>query len=115
MKVVKYSPPESATQSRPVDHEILDILADEEQQDVIMLSRSEKKHKIVVHTVPLRDVDGLDGADMENSIAIPLTSPTDSQTVCCWHEGSGKQRRSILIANIPSSGNEGQMTVVHLD
>lgn len=115
MKIVKYSPPDSVTQSRPVDHEFLDILADEEQQEIIVLSRSEKRHKIVVHTVPLRDVNGHHGADMENGIETALMSPTDSQTVFCWYKGSKENRRSILIANIPAAGKEGQMSLVHLD
>ena len=80
-----------------------------------MLSRSEKRLKIVVHTVLLHDVDGHDGADMENDIETALMSPTDSQTVCYWYKGFEEKRRSMLIAKIPAVGKEGQMSLVHLD
>ena len=117
--LIQTDPPKYKTHSKSLNHDILDLLVDEEYRDVILLTliRSHGKRRIVVHVVPMDSVDGLNDSDLDDGgIETDLTCQAGSHIVCCWYksweEGGG---RSILIANVAADGKEGLLCAVYLD
>lgn len=112
---ITFSPPQYGTRSHPVGHRILDILANEEKEELILISCSKPGQQIMVYRVPINTLGGLDSMKLGNGIETGLISVANSQTVASWYRTAEGCSCDILIANIPADGKMGQLSTIHFD
>ena len=112
---ITLSPPQYETRSHPVGHKIVDILANEEKEELILISCSEPGQQIMVYRVPINTLEGLDSTKMGNGIETGLTSDASSQTIASRYRTAEGRSCDILIANIPADEKMGHLSVIHCD
>ena len=112
---ITFSPPQYGTRSHPIDRRIVDILANEEKEELILISCSEPGQQIMVYRVPINTLEELDGTKLGNGIETRLISDANSQTVASWYRTAEGCSSDILVANIPADGKIGHLSVIHFD
>ena len=114
-RFITFSPPQYGTRSHSVGHRIVDILANEEKEELILISCSEPGQQIMVYRVPINTLEELDSTKLDNGIETGLISEASSQTVTSWYRTAEGCSCDILIANIPADEKMGHLSVVHFD
>ena len=93
----------------------MDILANEEKEELILISCSEPGQQVMVYRVPINTLEELDRTKLGNGIETGITSETNSQTLASWYRTAEGSSRGILIVNIPAEGKMGHLSVIHCD
>lgn len=110
-----FSPPQYRARSHPIGHRIVDILANEEKEELVLISCSELGQQILVYRVPINTLEELNSTKMGNGIETGLISDANSQTVASWYCPAEGCSCDILIANIPANEKMGHLSVIHYD
>ena len=112
---ITFSPPQYGTRSHPTGHRIVDILANEEKEELVLISCSEPGQQLMVYRVPINTLEELDSTKMGNGIGTGLISDASSQTVASWYRTAEGRSCDILIANIPADEKMGRLSIIHFD
>ena len=112
---ITFSPPQYEARSHPIGHKIVDILANEEKEELILISCSEPGQQIMVYRVPINTLEELDSTKLGNGIETGLINEANSQTVASWCHTAEGCSCDILIANIPADEKMGRLSIVHFD
>ena len=112
---ITFSPPQYETRSHLVGHRIVDILANEEKEELILISCSDPGQQVMVHRVPMNTLGEFDRTKLGSGIETGLISVSDSQTAASWYRAAGGRSCGILIANIPANDKIGHLSVIHCE
>ena len=112
---ITFSLPQYGIRSHPIGHRIVDILANEEKEELILISCSKPGPQVMVYRIPINTLEELDSTKMGKGIETGLISEANSQTVASWYRTGEGRSCDILIANIPAGEKMGHLSVIHCD
>ena len=115
MNFIIFSPPQYEARYHSIGHRIVDILVNEEEEELILVSCSEPKQQITVYRVPMNELGTFDSTNVGKGIGTGLTSEANSQTVASWYHTAEGCACGILIVNIPADEKKGLLSVIHFD
>ena len=113
MSIIIFSPPQYEARYHSIGDRIVDILVNEEEKELILISCSEPRQQIMVYRVPMNKLDTFDNTNVGNGIETGLKSEASSQTVASWYRTAEGRACGILIANIPADEKKGLLSVIH--
>ena len=115
MNFIIFTPPQYEARYHSIGHRIVDILVNEEEEELILVSCSEPKQQRTVYRVPMNGLDTFDSTNVGKGIETGLTSEASSQTFTSWYHTAEGCARGILIVNTPADEKKGLLSVVHFD